>query len=252
MKSTSLLVLLFGLGPLLSLNAQSSSDSAVSTKQFKNTIRYNISGPILFGFNYVVFGYERVLNNRQSMSMNIGQAVLPKIVDFSTDDATLEGTKENKGYNVSVDYRFYLQKENKFKAPRGVFIGPFYSYNRFEREATWKLNQSGGTTNANTATKFDIHTIGGELGYQFLLGKRIALDFVLIGPGFANYKVNSVFDTNLTPDQKDKLLNAVQQMLEEKFPGMEYAFDDASFDAQGRLNTWNVGFRYLIHIGFRF
>jgi len=215
MMSKSFLALMLGLGFYGTVGAQQSTDSAATTKQFKNTIRYNISGPILFGFNYLVFGYERVLNDRQSMSMNVGQAVLPKVIDFSTDDATLEGTQQNKGYNVSVDYRFYLQKENKYKAPRGVYIGPFYSFNRFEREATWRLNQSGGTSNANTATTFDIHTIGGELGYQFMFGKRISLDLVLIGPGFANYKVKSVFYTNLTPDKKDKLLTSVKQLLEE-------------------------------------
>jgi hypothetical protein len=233
---------------------QSGTDSVMPPKQFKNTIRYNLSGPILFGFDYIVLGYERVLkNNKQSMSLNVGQAVLPKVVDFtSSEGAILSGTSNNKGYNLSLDYRFYLAKENKYHAPRGVYIGPFISFNQFQRDSQWKLDQSTGTTNANTNTKFDIMTIGGELGYQFLLGKRIALDFVLVGPGYANYKLKSVFDTNLTPEQKDKILSALQQMIEEKFPGMDYALDDASFNANGNLNTWNVGFRYIIHIGFRF
>lgn len=233
--------------------AQQANDStAKPAKYYKNVVRYNLSGPLLFGFDYIVFGYERVINNRQTMSMNFGQASLPKVVDFTSGDAALTGNSNNTGYNFSLDYRFYLQKENKYKPPRGVYIGPYYSYNHFNRESEWKLSQSGGSTDANTTSTFSIHTIGAELGYQFVLGKRITLDFVLAGPGYANYKLNSVLTGDLTAEQKQKVLDAVQALLNEKFPGMDYVLSDASIDAKGNLNTWSLGYRYIIHVGFRF
>lgn len=206
----------------------------------------------MFGFNYLVFGYERVLKNGNSISMNAGRAVLPRIIDFSTDDANLTGTRENKGVNFSVDYRFYLKKENKYPSPRGVYIGPYYSYNKFERTADWRLdNSNGSTSNATAVTKLGIHTIGFEVGYQFALGKRFTLDLVMIGPGWANYKLNTGIASDLTPEQKEKLLNAAQQLLSQKFPGMDFVFSDASIDSNGNLNTWSGGYRYIIHIGFR-
>jgi hypothetical protein len=206
----------------------------------------------MFGFNYLVFGYERVLKNGNSISMNAGRAVLPKILEFNTDDANLTGTRNNTGYNFSVDYRFYLKKENRYASPRGVYIGPYYSYNRFERTADWRLDNSTGTTNdATTATKLAVHTIGMEVGYQFALGKRFTLDLVMVGPGWANYKLNAGIASNLTPEQKEKLLNAVQQLLSQKFPGMDYVLSEANIDAKGNLNTWSLGYRYIIHIGFR-
>jgi opacity protein-like surface antigen len=232
--------------------SQVAADSTKAPKQFKNVIRYNLSGPLLFGFDYIVFGYERVIKPNQTMSMNLGQAALPKILDFSTDDATLTGTSNNTGINFSLDYRFYLKKENKYGAPRGVYIGPFYSYNRFNRDSEWKLEESAGTSTASAGTKIEIHTIGAEVGYQFALGKRFTIDLVMIGPGVANYKLNTALASNLTPEQKEKLLNAVKELITEKFPGMDYTLEDATIDSKGNFNIWNAGYRYIIHLGFRF
>jgi hypothetical protein len=84
---------------------------------------------------------------------------------------------------LSADYRFYLKSENKYKAPRGVYIGPYYSYNTFNRSKDWELSTSNfeGVAGSNLGIK--IHTIGAELGYQFQLSNRFVLDFVLLGPG---------------------------------------------------------------------
>lgn len=233
--------------------AQDTALQAKPAKNYKNVVRYNISGPLFFGAGYVVLGYERVFkNNRQSMSLNAGQAVLPKVVDFMSEGATLEGTSDNKGLNFALDYRFYLQKENKYLAPRGVYIGPYYSFTQFSRTSDWKLEQAGNTSFANTKSDFNINTLGFELGYQFVFWKRVTLDLVLIGPGISNYKLKSTFDSNLTQEQKDQLLNAVQEMIANKFPGMDYVIGDASFDAKGNLSTWNLGYRYIMNIGFRF
>ena len=149
-------------------------------------------------------------------------------------------------------YRFYLKKENKYPTPRGVYLGPYYSYNRFERTADWRLdNSSGTTTDASAATKLGIHTVGLEVGYQFALGKRFTLDLVMVGPGWANYKLNTALTSNLTAEQKEKLLSAVQQLLAQKFPGMDFVLSDATIDSKGNLNTWSIGYRYIIHIGFK-
>jgi hypothetical protein len=186
------------------------------------------------------------------MSLNAGQAVLPKVVDFAAEGATLEGTSNNKGLNFALDYRFYLQKENKHPAPRGVYIGPYYSFTRFTRNSEWTLEQASGFQFAESESNFDINTLGFELGYQFVFWKRLTLDLVLVGPGVSNYKLKSTFDNTLTPEQKEQLQNALQEMIANKFPGMDYVIGDGSFDAKGTLNTWNFGYRYIMNIGFRF
>src|ERR1700754_2247671 len=117
-------------GPLY---GQENTENNKPEKWRKNIIRYNLSGGLLFGLgDYVVIGYERVVNARQSFSINIGPSSLPKLVNFTTDSFSLQKDLKNSGFNVSVDYRFYLTKENKYAAPHGLYIGPYTSYNHFQ------------------------------------------------------------------------------------------------------------------------
>ncbi len=219
----------------------------------KNVIRYNLSSALLFGVEKTfILGYERALSPHRSFSFNAGTIALPKLVDIETDSFTLNKKGTNNGINLSADYRFYLRSENKHVAPHGVYIGPWYSYNSFTRENSWDYKAGGGQNSATTETKMNIHSLGFELGYQFILWKRLALDFVMIGPGFGFYNVKSKFDSDLTEAQKEQLKQAVTDILTQKFPGMDIVFEDQQLDANGKMNTTSLGYRYVIHIGFNF
>lgn len=222
--------------------------------KYKNVVRYNLSGAMLFGWDkYIVLGYERVIKPRQSASINIGKASLPKFISINTDSFNLSTDKSNTGFNVSVDYRFYLARENRYKPPCGLYIGPYYSFNQFKRTNTWMWNNnSGGASSVETDLKMNIHTVGFELGYQFILWKRMTLDLCMVGPGIGFYNVEANFDTNLSEGRRQELLDALDQLLTQKVPGMNYVFSDKHFEGNGTMNTTGFGFRYLIQIGFLF
>jgi hypothetical protein len=233
--------------------AQDQKDSSVRT--YKNVVRYNLSGAVLAGFDkYIVLGYERVLSPRKSISVNFGTAALPKITSFITDSFQTNKEGERKGFNVSVDYRYYPAKQNKFDAPHGLYIGPYYSYNQDENEKKWTHKKSGSNNEIRTTTDFEVHTFGLELGYQLLLWKRFSIDMVMVGPGLGFYKYKASFagNTNLSSGDKEQLLDALKQLLTQKFPGMDYVFSDKQFNANGVLKTSAVGYRYIVHIGFAF
>jgi hypothetical protein len=243
------LLLLFFVNASMS---QQGSDS-VYIYPYKNIIRYNLSGALLFGVDkYVIFGYERVISPRSSISINIGKVSLPKLVSISTDSLELRKDNKNNGTNFSVDYRIYLGKLNKYSAPRGVYVGPYYSFNKFKRDNEWDLKNTSASNYVNSNANFTIHTVGFELGYQFIFWKRLALDLVLAGPGFAFYDYKVKFDGNVDPETKRQLLDGLQQLLTQKFPGMNYVFSDKEINGSGTLNTTSIGYRYLIHIGFAF
>ncbi len=237
----------------IAYNQHLTSDSTWKNS-YKNIVRYNLSGGLLFGFSkYVIFGYERVVNPHQSFSVNFGTVALPKLVSINTDSFSLKKDLKNNGFNVSADYRFYLAKENKYFAPHGIYIGPYISYNHFDRNNDWEFQQSGSAQKLiSTETQFNIFTAGAELGYQFVFWKRITLDMVLIGPGVSGYNLKTKIEGDLTDEERQNLQDAVKQLLSQKFPGMNYVFADKEFNAHGVLNTTSVGFRYLVHIGFAF
>src|SRR5262245_31472103 len=234
--------------------AQGPGDSAKTMPRYKNVIRYNLSGALLFGVSkYIVFGYERMVNPRQSISVNVGTASLPKLISIVTDSFETNKDSKRNGLNASVDYRFYLSSENRFDAPHGFYIGPYYSYNEFTRETVWDFKTRNNTaTSLTTDTKFHINTIGFEVGYQLILWKRLTMDFVMVGPGYGIYKYKAKFDGNINASQREDLFDGLKQLLTQKFPGMDFVFGDKEINSNGVLRTSTIGYRYIVHIGFIF
>ena len=83
-------------------------DTSRPIKDFKNVIRYNLSGPLIFGFDYLVLGYERVLGKNRSFSINVGQATFPKLISIFTDSFSINRDRKNSGYNVSVSITGFI------------------------------------------------------------------------------------------------------------------------------------------------
>jgi len=254
-KLTLYLTLLFLVG-FLSNPIYAQQDSTVKKEKiFKNTIRYCITNPLLFGGNSMIFGYERTLGNHQSISLNVGQISIPKLLpgDISISDSiTLNNTSTQKGYNVAVDYRFYLSKENKYNAPRGVYLAPYFAYNHFERANSWALNTTNFQGNVSTNFQLTFETFGGELGYQFVLWKRLAIDLILIGPGIAHYEIKTKLDTELSVGDQEELFQKINDFLSSKIPGYSLVIDDQEYKKSGTNNTTSIGYRYMVHLGFRF
>jgi len=246
MKKIILLIMIFH-------GLQQTASAQDTTKLKKNTILFNVTNPIIFGSSFII-GYERVLNPRQSFSINLGTTSFPGSDNTDTDSVKVNNVKNKTGVNVSADFRFYLSKENKYPAPRGVYIGPYYSYNNFARDQTWMLKSTNGGAPLQTKTELNlnIHTIGFEMGYQFVFNNWLALNAILIGPGISNYNLKATLDGNLSESDREKLLEAINDALTERFPNWGQLVDDGEFQSKGSTNTTTWGYRYMIQIGFRF
>lgn len=218
----------------------------------KNTIRYNLSNALLFGFDKsIVLGYERLLSPHTSISINVGKSALPKFVGISTDSLVLTKDRKNTGFNASVDFRFYLRKENRYMIPRGLYIGPYYSFTKLDRETQWRTISTTSENVFNVETDLKWHVIGAELGYQFVFWDRVTLDLVLAGPGLAFYNVKARAETNLSDENMAELHEALMQLIQQRFPGFNYVFSDEQLSGNGTVSTTSLGFRYLIQIGYR-
>lgn len=239
------------------LSAQTTDAVAKPEKEFKNTIRFNVTNPLIFGGKSLIFGYERILKNNKSFSINIGQAALPNFENGVSDEFKSNTILSEGGFHISGDYRFYLSKVNKFSAPRGVYIGPYYSYNRFSKAHDWEYTEEGSTTpkEFNSDLNFKIHQIGFELGYQFIFWKRFSVDLILIGPSLAGYKVKSEVSGNLTDEERQLFFEKLNQALKDKFPGYSGSIGedaDGEFEQSGYTSTTSLGYRYMINLGYRF
>jgi hypothetical protein len=228
------------------------ADSIPENKQYKNVIRYNLSGALVSRWGgYFVIGYERVVNSRQSFSLNVGRTSFPNLIGIETDTYALQRDLKNGGYNLSADYRFYMLKENKFSPPRGLYIGPYFSYNKYFRKNEWlyKVDQSNLI---NTRTQLAVSTVGFQLGYQFIVWKRVAIDLIMAGPGIGFYRFEASAESTLSAEDKEKLYQALQALAAEKIPGLDYVFSSEEIGSNGVFRATNLGYRYILHVGFLF
>ncbi len=223
-----------------------------SVRYFKNTIRINLSNPLLFGDKNLIVGYERAFKNNQSITVNIGRISFPKIVNINENSIQLQQSSKDIGYGLALDYRFYLKKENKYKAPRGIYIGPYYTYDYFKRENTWTLNTADFTGEVKTDITFKANLVGFQMGYQFVFWNRLALDLVLFGPGKWFYNFNTELNTSLSADDEDLLFSKINGFIDDKIPGNSLVIKPGSLHKKGSSSSSSGGFRYVVHLGFRF
>ena len=207
---------------------------------------------MIFGDKFNVIGYERVVKENQTFSVGVGRFAFPKFSLLNTDSLKMNKDYKDKGLNLSFDYRFYLFKLNKFNAPRGIYIGPFYSYNYFQRTNTWQLNTINFAGDATTKLEMNMHSIGFQLGYQFVFWNRVSLDLILVGPSMWFFNLKANVTTTLSPEDESLLFEQINDALNEKFPGSDLVIDGGSFKKTGSFRTNTFGYRYMFNIGFRF
>lgn len=219
----------------------------------KNTVKFNLTNPLIFGKKAIVLGYERTIGKHQSFTIETGMFSLPSFgLGKNSDSLQLESDVIDKGFHIAAGYRFYLAKENKYEAPRGLFVGPYISYNDFSRKNSWMLNTVDYNGEVKTELGMTLASIGVELGYQFVLWDRLALDFVMMGPSLTSYKFDVDVNNNLSPEDKELFFQRVNDYLSGKIPGYNLVVKEGEFLKNGSFKTTSFGFRYMINIGYRF
>jgi len=244
------------LSVLILIGVQQTADAQETKKEdkeFRNTIHFNLTNPLIFGSRSLVFGYERVLDKKHSFTVNFGFTGFPTLDIIDSDSLRANTLIDSRGFNISADYRFYLANKNKYAAPRGVYIGPYYSYNLFGRKYSWLLTSSSGSNlQVESDLSLNVHTVGFELGYQFIFWERLTVDMILLGPGVGWYNLKASIGSNLSGADREKFFELLNDALAEKFPGYGFVIDEGNFQRTGVDKTTTWGYRYMIQIGFRF
>jgi hypothetical protein len=237
--------------PLFNLIQAQSTDSK-PTRDFKNSIRYNVSNALLYD-NSIHFSYERMIKENQSFTVFGGYQEFPLITFDLGSNSSMSKDNTRNGYSIGADYRFYLGSLNKHKGPRGVYLAPFISY--FDFDTNRKINSTDtnnvvSTVNLNVG--FNLTNIGGELGYQFVLWDRFVIDCVVFGPSITHYKFNAKLDGSIPGLDDNEVYQKVIQAIKDKYPGVEGITGDEGIEKKGVQSVTALGFRYNISLGYRF
>ena len=132
-----------------------------------------------------------------------------------------------------------------------MHIGPYFSFHSFNNQRTLEIDNNGTLEQAILDSEFNIINIGFELGYQFVLNNRWTIDLLFMGPSISHYRYNLNLGGNYTFN-KDDIENEIILDLIDRLPLLEEVIDEKDVKASGELNTWGLGYRYQLQIGYHF
>ncbi|GAA0878646.1 hypothetical protein GCM10009119_16140 [Algoriphagus jejuensis] len=214
-----------------------------------NTFKLDLTHSLLYRNAYNL-SWERLTKQNQSLGITVGIQEFPKVFNLGEN---IEGKRsdDSGGFKLGAEYRFYLKKENKFAAPRGVYIGPYFSALNFNTSRDIIYTGEGDTREARYNAKFNLYSLGAQLGYQFVFNDRWTLDLVVVGPSITRYNAKMRLEGDFEFDSED-VQNEILDALIDKFPGLDDLLEDKELDSSGRLNVVGIGYRYQFLIGYRF
>jgi hypothetical protein len=220
---------------------------------YKNVLKFNPTPMILWDWRNLTFSYERILSPRQSISVELGYLVFPKLIEDTLIDMVNITSSQKWGLNATAEYRFYLTKLNSRPIPAGLYIGPYLTYYRYQFENGLDIFPASVDTTGMIKGDFWAYNLGIELGYQFVFWKRWTLDMVLVGPSISYYGGKLEITGNLDGSQVEQINEALYEKLLERFPGITtLSTSGKTFQQTGKLDVFRMGFRYLVQIGFHF
>ena len=246
-----LLVIIYGM-TFFRADGQTADSIPKPSKDFRNSIKLNITSRILYK-NAFQMSYERLIGKNQSLNIFGGYQEFPTDLKLNLQNTALGNSRKKSGYSFGADYRFYLSKENKYNPPRGVYLAPFFSFHHFSSDRTLTYTDStGAQSSANLNTQMNFLSIGGVLGYQFVLGRRWVIDCVLFGPAMTNYKFKADLENNIPGLDEGEALQAVIDAIKERLPLLKDITSGGEVSSSGTEAFWSAGMRYSISVGFRF
>jgi hypothetical protein len=259
MKTVSLffVIFLFVLTPSFASDIDSTTckkkDSTYVAPFRKNNVKLCLSHFLLYREGYVLT-YERVIGKHSSLSISAGYTPIAAQFDLDIDLFEKKKQIENYGFMVGSEYRFYLKAENKYKAPRGVFIGPFTTFYQFRSNRLIQFEEGNAASLGEMEfnTRFSVLNIGGQAGYQFLIKNRVSIDLVMFGPALSFYGYQFKLNKDLTETDLNETQQQLADALKEKFPLLQDLVSGDPLKKKGTIDLWAFGFRYLIQVGIVF
>lgn len=241
MKKTCLIVLLIVFSISIT-NAQTENKNVV--KIFPTSI--------LFG--KATLGYERVLNENSSFTLNLGipsgidpLSYLPEIPaeDISLDNGQLSGVL------VMPGYRFNFSKKG---APLGFFIETYLKYESFEMDFNAEYNDNGDLYPVSFLGEYSGMGGGIQMGVQYLVAKAVTLEFSFLGleAKSANAKL-TITDLSGNIDMDELYSNIEADFSDVPLIGNSLEFIKGSnYVGAEATHFFLPGARFAFSIGFSF
>ncbi len=174
MKKLFIILILAGLALL---GAAQDQDSMALKR--KNVLKFL---PVNLLFQSTSFEFERMINGKNSFTLGIGlpnqKSMLGKFGIKEGSDPKIEKL-ELGTMHVRVAYRHYGGQR---RLPNGFYIEPYLKYQDIKGNSMISGIDNNNLPYSGTLdVKLNTMNLGFQLGAQFLIAKRIAVDFYFLG-----------------------------------------------------------------------
>lgn len=245
-KILTIVYIFFGWGVL-------AQNDSTAVKERRNIIKWNITPMALIGPGSIVFSYERILKNKNTFSIGGGLLKGASRTNKYGETVQFFGTVDRGGFDINADYRFYFKKRNANPVPDGLYWGPYASVYNLNFKGQSEIYVDGKTANQVELTSdLYMYNLGVQLGYQFIIKDRLAIDLFLVGPSFTHYDFSVAFDASDPIDPNSDFYLAFEKLLSTMIPGSEVILDQIDFSTSGRAKKNFLAYRYGVQIGYKF
>jgi len=185
MKKLLVFVVFAGWAVLGSGQVQSSN-----MPESKNVVKFL---PANLFFQSISFEYERMINAKNSLTLGIGLPNKKSLIGkYGIDAGSDLKTAALGTMHVRAAYRHYTHNQ---MLPQGFYIEPNLKYQHITGNAsiTGVDDLTDQSFSGNLEMKLNAVNLGFQLGYQFLIAKRVSLDLYFAGleAGFLSGNVTS-------------------------------------------------------------
>ncbi len=198
-------------------------------------------------------GAEYNFKKKKSITFNIGIPI-EKTLTTEIDDEDRE--LKIKTFSVMAGYRMYLGKNNI----KGFYFEPFLKYvdNQFVTNTDFDID---GSNRAFLVTsEYSGFGIGAQLGVQFLIAKKVVIDFYFLGPE-ANIARHDLLAQETGPglpwspgeaqDAEEQIDDFVDDIPFLK-DNLEVTVNAIGRNVKTRYNGFLPGIRFGLSIGLKF
>lgn len=173
-------------------------DNDSTALQRKNVVKFL---PIDYFLNSYSFEYERMINANNSFTIGVGLPNRQNMdgkygIHFTSDLKSIEF----ETMHIRAAYRHYAGQR---RLPKGFYIEPYLKYQKITGKIGASFSKDANTTyTGNFDVNLNSMNFGFQLGAQFLIAKRVSLDFYFLGleAGLLNGNVSGTSEQFATDD----------------------------------------------------
>lgn len=235
---------------ILAAHAQDSASKETHDLFPSFGVKYN---PTALAFGGIAFQGEYHFKRKKSFTLGINvPAQMTRSIEVDGKDRDVT-TKTLSFYG---GYRMYLGK----KSMRGFYFEPFLHYTQNEMSSIIDGDLSGAPVDFASTGKYTAFGVGAQLGVQFMIAKRVIIDFFFLGPEANSTKYSLVMRdiTTVGPWDAQDVADAQREINQtiEDVPGLKNKVK-VTLDANQKTATSDYkgflpGFRGGLSIGIRF